>query len=77
MNEISLNNSDIDRHTWHNYLAKVELFHQTTQYSLNDMSIDDYRKYALFLLPIIYISKIGISAIKDIINRDRLYNFIF
>ena len=68
MNEISLNNSDIDRHTWHNYLAKVELFHQTTQYSLNDMSIDDYRKYALFLLPLYIYQKYGISAIKDIIN---------
>ena len=69
MNEISLNNSDIDRHTWHNYLAKVELFHQTTQYSLNDMSIDDYRKYALFLLPLYIYQKYGISAIKDIINE--------
>ena len=69
MNEISLNNSDIDRHTWHNYLAKVEIFHQTTQYSLNDMSIDDYRKYALFLLPLYIYQKYGISAIKDIINE--------
>ena len=69
MNEISLNNSDIDRHTWHNYLAKVELFHQTTHYSLNDMSIDDYRKYALFLLPLYIYQKYGISAIKDIINE--------
>lgn len=69
MNEISIDNSDIDTHTWYNYLDKVELFHQTTQYSLNDISFDEYRKYALFLLPLYIYQKYGISAIKDIINE--------